>query len=262
MSTGVGEIWQSRYFWLSLARQDLRDRYRRSVLGAAWSLIRPLAMTAIFCAALRGIFGREDVWSYAAYLMTGLVCWDYLANSARQGCQSLLRAERYVRQHPLPMAVYPLRTVLGETVQFLMTLVVVVLLCGYATHNLRVTALVSLVPALVLLFALAWSVAVLTSFLHVYFRDTEHLCDVFLQVFFYLTPIIYEVQILGAGRLGWLVRHCNPLLPFLDLMRTPLLDGHPPGPQTFAAAFAVVCAVGGLAALACNRLQRRLVFHL
>ncbi len=262
MATGVGEIWQSRYFWLSLARQDLRDRYRHSLLGAGWSLVRPVAMTAILCAALRGIFGREDAWGYAAYLLSGLVCWDYVAGSARQGCQSLLRAERYVRQHPLPLAVYPLRTVLGETVQFLMTLVVVVFLCAWATHQVGAAALVSLAPALVLLFALAWSVAVLTSFAHVYFRDTEHLCDVFLQIFFYLTPIIYEAHILGEGRLGWLVRHCNPLLPFLDLMRVPLLDGHPPGSQTFVSAFAVVCAVGGLAVVACHRLQRRLVFHL
>jgi lipopolysaccharide transport system permease protein len=112
-----------------------------------------------------------------------------------------------------------------------------------------------------LLFLLGWALAVLAGCANVCFQDTQHLCDVAFKILFYATPIIYEAQVLQSNRLAWLVRY-NPLVPFLELIREPVLKGQAPPLATYAAAGATVLAAVGVAALALARFERRLIFHL
>src|SRR5262249_22671644 len=161
---------------------DLRARYRRSLLGVGWSLLRPIALTIILCVVFRRLFHRTDVSHYAPYLLAGLACWDYITTATRQGCQCFFQGESYIRQHPAPIAIFPLRTALAETFHFLVGLLVLVILGLYLNGLANLPALVSLLPALVLLFALVWSVALLAGFANVYFQDTQHLCDVGFQI--------------------------------------------------------------------------------
>jgi lipopolysaccharide transport system permease protein len=237
-------------------------RYRRSVIGLGWSLVRPILMTMILCAVFRRLFMRQDVWTFAPYVLAGLACWDYIVNATRQGCQCFFQGESYIRQYPAPIAIYPLRTALGETVHFLIALTVVGVLAWYVTGTFSLPALLSLIPTVLLLFVLAWSLALIAGFANVYFQDTQHLCDVGFQIAFYATPIIYDANDLGAGRLQWLVTHCNPMLPFMQLIRDPILHAQLPPLETYATASVTVLVVGCLAMLTCARLQRYLVHHL
>jgi lipopolysaccharide transport system permease protein len=262
MLSYAGRIWSCRYFWLSLVLIDLRMRYRRSVIGLGWSLVRPILMTMILCAVFRRLFLRQDVWTFAPYVLSGLACWDYVVNATRQGCQCFFQGESYIRQYPAPLAIYPLRTALGETVHFLIALLVVTGLAAYVSGTLSLPAMVSLVPTVLLLFVLAWSLALIAGFANVYFQDTQHLCDVGFQIAFYATPIIYDANDLGPGRLQWLVLHCNPLLPFMQLIRDPILHAQPPPLESYVSATVTALVVGSLAILTCARLQRSLVHHL
>lgn len=255
-------VWSCRYFWLSLVRNDLRARYRRSILGVGWSLIRPLALTVILCVVFRRLFQRTDVWTFAPYVLAGLACWDYVVTATKQGCQCFFQGESYLRQHPTPAAIFPLRIALAETVHFFVALVVLIGLACYVNGWSNLPALAALVPTLPLLFILVWSVALLAGFANVYFQDTQHLCDVGFQLFFYATPIIYDPRDLGPGRLQWLVTHVNPLGPFLHLIREPVLYGRVPPLEAYASAGLVVLVLSGLATLVCARLQRRLIFQL
>src|SRR5438874_1116359 len=105
-------VWRSRFFWLSLVKMDLQLRYRRSVLGIGWSLVHPLASALVFCIAFYQIF-QISVREYVPFLMAGLSWWGYISGVTLQGCQCFVDAESYIRQHSIPMAIYPLRTVLG-----------------------------------------------------------------------------------------------------------------------------------------------------
>jgi lipopolysaccharide transport system permease protein len=255
-------IWRCRDFWLSLVKIDLRSRYRRSVLGIGWSLLRPLLLTIILCAVFRRLFHRTDVLTYAPYLLAGLCCWDYVVIATKQGCQCFFAGESYIRQHPTPVAVFPLRVALAETFHFFMAMLVLLALVWYAQGFGNLPVLVSLLPTFLLLFALVWSMGLLAGFANVYFQDTQHLCDVGFQILFYATPIVYYPGDLGEGRLHWLVTHCNPLVPFMRLVREPILDSQVPGLATYATALLIVLIAGGLASLVCVRAQRRLIFHL
>jgi ABC-type polysaccharide/polyol phosphate export permease len=119
-----------------------------------------------------------------------------------------------------------------------------------------------LVPTFVMLFVLVWSLGMLAGLANVYFQDTQHLCDVVFQIIFYMTPVVYHASDLGPGRLSWLVAHCNPLVPLLQVFRDPILESRIPAPWIYFKAALVVLSVAGLAAFACRRAQHRLIFYL
>jgi lipopolysaccharide transport system permease protein len=253
-------VWGCRYFWLSLVRMDVRARYRGSALGLGWSLAHPLAMTAIFTTVFCRLF-RQDPLHYAPYVLIGLACWGYFVQTALGGCLCFLSAEKYIRQHPTPLAIYPLRVVLGTAFHFLIALAVTSAVAAALWGGVRPAALLSVPASLVLFLLLGWSLAVLAGLAHVHFRDTRHLAEIVFQVLFYLTPIFYHPQLLGDSALA-AVLHCNPFVPFLELLRKPLLDGTVPDAALFGKACLIVMLAAGAAGLALGRLERRLIFHL
>jgi ABC-type polysaccharide/polyol phosphate export permease len=255
-------IWQCRYFWLSLVKMDLRTRYRRSLLGMGWSLLNPIAMTAIFCIVFGRVFADGDgIGVYAAYLLAGLSCWQYLTGVTLQGCQCFYRGESYIRQYPAPLAIYPLRTALGGMVHFLLAMSVVLVLAWGVRGFGNLRTVWTLVPSLTLLFILGWSLAMLAGFATVYFHDTQHLLEIAFQILFYATPVMYKADMLSGFRLGWLVR-INPVLPFLDLIREPILANRLPPTHTLATAGLITLTTAFAAGLVVNRLGKRLIFHL
>jgi ABC-type polysaccharide/polyol phosphate export permease len=256
-------IWRCRYFWLSLVKMDLRTRYRRSVLGLGWSLLQPIAMTVIICLVFQHLMEPEGgVIEYAPYLLAGLATWNYILCSTLQGCQCFFLGEAYIRQHPAPLAIYPLRTALAGMIHFLIALAVVVLMVWALKREFaNVLVLWTLVPNLCLLFLFAWSLAILAGFANVYFQDTQHLAEVGFQVLFYISPILYKATLLERAGLGWLA-HCNPLAAMLDLIRQPVVYGNVPTLQSTTLAAATVLVLAGGAVLTLARCQKTLIFRL
>ena len=108
----VHRIWRLRYFWFSLVRNDLNQRYSRSFLGIGWSMVRPLAMTAVFCVVFARLF-QISLLEYAPFIFLGLTLWQFLVETIVGGCDCFSRAAPYIRQQRIPLAIFPLRTVLG-----------------------------------------------------------------------------------------------------------------------------------------------------
>jgi ABC-type polysaccharide/polyol phosphate export permease len=239
---------------------DLRTRYRRSLLGMGWSLLNPIAMTIILCTVFHKIL-QVDVAEYGPFLMAGLACWNFVFTATLVGCQCFHMGESYIRQYPAPMAIYPLRTVLGGLVHFLLALSVVILLTWYLRGFGNLPTLVFLLPAIVLIFLFAWSLAVLAGFANVFFQDTQHLAEVGFQLLFYTTPIIYMERVLQQNHIGWLLQF-NPLVAFLRLFREPILLAQVPSYETYATACTVVLIAVGAAVGVLVRWQRRLIFYL
>lgn len=260
MGSYLVAVWKCRYFWLSLVKMDLRTRYRRSILGIGWSLLQPIAMTVILSTVFAKLLS-QNVRDYAPYVMTGLAFWNYILSVTLQGCQCFFLGESYIRQHPAPTAIYPLRTALGATFHFLIALGLAIALTWFFQGFGNLPALVSLIPSLILLFILSWSVAVLAGFANVFFQDTQHLTEVGFQILFYATPIIYYKTTLMERNLGW-VAQCNPVVTLLDLIRLPILEGVVPSATVFATASGIVFVVAAAAALTLSQCQRRLIFYL
>jgi lipopolysaccharide transport system permease protein len=258
-----------------------------------WSLLHPIALTAIFCMVFTHLMMPEEgVARYAPYLLAGLATWNFILTSTLQGCQCFFLGESYIRQYPAPMGIYPLRTVLGALIHFLIALTVVVAMVwiikafilpdtpppaasppalvqgpGAAVVKTEPSwsqyflALPWLIPGIVLLFLFAWSMAVLAGFANVYFQDTQHLCEVGFQILLYMTPILYKRDMLAKRGFGWLADF-NPLSAFLDLIRDPVLNARHPSAFTLAVACLTVVVAMGSAMLTLSRCQRKLIFQL
>jgi len=260
MKSYLAEIWHVRYFWLSLVKMDLRTRYRRSFLGMGWSLLHPMAMTAILCTVFHTIF-HQPIREYAPFLLAGLATWNYILSSTLNGCQSFFQGESYIRQYPAPFAIYPLRTALGSTVHFLLALFVTLMLSWYCKGFSNLPSLLSLFPAIIVLFVFAWSLATLSGLANVYFQDTQHLTEVGFQILFYATPIIYNVSSLKENIFSQFLLF-NPLFYILEMIRTPIVQGCLPSLEVYHIACSTVLITFLTAGLALSKSQRRLVFHL
>ena len=260
MTAYVAELWRLRHFWMALVHNDLRNRYRRSVLGLGWSLLQPIAMTIVLCTVFSGVFGM-DMKEMAPYLLSGLTFWGFISAAAMTGCQSFFQGESYIRQHRAPLAIYPLRTTLGAGYHFLVGMGVVLAAVGIFSGFKNPVVLLSLVPSLALLFVFAWSLALCAGTLNVLFHDTQHLLEIILQILFYMTPIIYPAKLLVDKNLGWAVQF-NPFAVLLDLVRQPLMEGVLPSSGTVWAGLLIVAGTAAAAAVLLRWCERRMIFHM
>ncbi len=254
-------VWAYRYFWLSLVRSDLRTRYKRSFLGIGWSLLRPIALSIVICVVFSKLF-NNNVREYLPFLLIGFTLWGFISEAIISGCNTFAAGEAYIRQHPVPLAIMPLRTILGTGFHALASFAVAI----GATWILRgvadLTVLWTLLPTTMMVFFLGWSLAILAGLANVHFPDARHLLEVFLQTVFYLTPIIYPPEALRASRRGAWLMDLNPLTYFLELFRRPILDGTLPSLTSVAIAASCVLVVMVAAVLCLSWLERRLIFWL
>ena len=260
MKEKLAGIWRCRYFWLSLVKMDLRVRYRGSMLGIGWSLLNPIAMSIVLCLVFNRLMNME-ISRFGPFLLAGLCFWHYITTVTTGGCRCLFQGEPYIRQCPAPLAIYPLRTVLGAGFHGLLGLVVVILASWYFRGFGNLPVLISLLPTIVLLAVLGWSLSVLLGFANVYFPDVQHLSEVILQILFYATPIMYPPELLKRGGLELLAKY-NPLAACVNLIRVPVLDGQWPLANDLALATFTVLLLCSSAVLMLSRLERRLIFHL
>lgn len=252
-------IWQFRYFWFSLVCNDLRQRYRHSFLGLGWSLARPLLLTVVFCIVFSHLF-RVPIHEYAPYLLVGMTVWQFLTETVTHGCKCFLIAAAYLKQQQLPLAIFPLRTVLMTGFHALVALGLALVVTWFFQGLNLLVILPALLPGLLLLALLGWFLALLCGLLHTWFPDTQNLLEIGMQVLFYLTPVLYRPEHLGEhGRLAWLVQ-LNPLTSVLELIRRPLLEGNWPALVHLQMAVLLLAGLGGLALVALRRLERTLVF--
>jgi ABC-type polysaccharide/polyol phosphate export permease len=266
-------IWEYRYFWLCLVKAELQRRYRRSALGLGWSLLQPIAMTLVLAVVYRRLF-HLSVWTFAPMLLSGLAFWNFINGCVLQGCSALLTSESYIRQQYAPMAIFSLRTVLTLGFHSVVSLGVA-LVCVWLVRGLvfvgflppelaeatrpGVLVLLALIPTLVLLFLFGWAVALVMSFTHVYFPDTQHLAEVGLQVLMFLTPIMYPPKLLQDNHLGFLLEW-SPLAVLLQLIRDPILHGVLPPLHLYANAILLVGLFLALAGWVVARFEHRLIF--
>jgi lipopolysaccharide transport system permease protein len=254
------DIWRHRHFWLSLVRMDLQSRYRRSVLGIGWSLLHPLATTVVLCIAFYKLF-NVPVREYVPFLMAGLAWWGYVTGAISGGCQCFVQAEGYIRQHPVPMAIYPLRTALGAMIHFVIALGVVLVMTWCFKGFINLAALPTLAIGLAILLVFGWSVGVVAGYVNTVFRDVQHLTDIAFQVLFYLTPVMYPPDVLARTDMIGVLRY-NPLAHLLKIVRDPLVAGTVPSWRAYGVAVVFTLLAVAVAVPLLGRLQRKVVLYL
>jgi ABC-type polysaccharide/polyol phosphate export permease len=227
----------------SLTIRDLKLKYRRSVLGAAWSVLNPLLMMAIYYAIFSVFLRVFTLPNYWAYVLGGLVAWLFFANALGSAVTSLVSNPNLITKVYFPIESLPIATVLSACVNFLVSLLVLVVVVAVA--RLPVGPSLMVLPVVVAAqLAFTVGLAVFVAALTVYLRDLEHLVGLFLTALFYVTPVLYPLEMAGSYAV-WL--ELNPMTWFLECYHAILYRGAWPDPGFLALsiAAALVSLAGG-----------------
>jgi len=208
----------------ALARLDIRNRYRGSVLGPFWLSLS----TAIMVVALGLLYSTLftlPLREYLPYLVVGLIVWGLVSQTVTDACESLISAEGIIRQLPLPYTVHALRCVFRNAAVAAHSLPLILVVFAVFGHLPGPEALLALV-GLALVAANAFALAIVLGMVCARFRDIPPIVGSVLQLAFFMSPVLWKPELLG-DRQVWL-----PLNPFYTLMETvrgPLVEGGAPG---------------------------------
>lgn len=237
----VKEVLGARELLSNLALREIRGQYKRTVLGRLWSLANPLASMLVYTFVFSFVFrAKPDVGNpsgldiFAVWLLCGLLPWTFFAAAVSTGMGSIVTNSGLVTKVYFPRVVLPIAAVFTVAYNWLFEmgiLVVVIMLVGAFVYPWL--PLVVLAMALLALFATG--VALLLSLANVYFRDVQYLVTILLQIWMYMTPIVYPVTLVTghSERIGGLfgtsitimdIYALNPMYHFVAIFRALLYD--------------------------------------
>jgi len=201
----IRELAAHREILLNLVRKELKVKYTASVLGAVWSLLNPVVFLAVFSFVV--IVTGNALPHYPVYLLSGLLAWNLFSSSLLQGARSVVDNASLVKKVYFPREILPLASVGVTLVDFVLqsaVLLLFMLVTGYGFH-LHVLWMYPLAVATLLVFTLAATLWV--AGLNVRYRDVQHLLNLGLLVWFWMTPIVYP----GALVQDYLTRKADVL---------------------------------------------------
>lgn len=215
------------WMWTTLALQDIKLRYRGSILGPFWLTISTIVMVGAIGAIYSRLFGM-NLSNYLPYLTIGLVVWQFVASVVTEGCDTFLRVESVIQQVPIPFSIQAFRAVCRNLIVLAHNFVIVPIVLLIFRPELNWTALESLLGITLLTLNAFW-VTILLGMISTRFRDIPPIVANFLQVLFFATPVFWPLE--AAGSLKPLLA-LNPGFAAIDVIRAPLL-GEPVVPSSW-----------------------------
>ena len=263
--SGIAELLRYRQLIAMLVVRELKVRYKRSIFGLLWTMLNPLLLMVVYTVVFATIM-KAPQRNFAIFLLSGLLPWLFFSIAVLQGLNSILTNQELIRKVRLPQAVFPLSVVGSNLVNFILSLVPLLLLMAVLRQPFT-PALLFLPVAILILTVFTSGVTLLFATFTVFFRDVRHLAEVALQMLMYLSPVFYDLQMLGQFDAWWfrtfrLFLRVNPLWYLLELVRDPVYYGQlPPLKVTaVAAASALVALSVGFAVF--QRLAPRHIHYL
>jgi ABC-2 type transport system permease protein len=220
------EGWRQRELWGHLGWQDIRQRYRRSVLGPIWITIS-MAVTAIALGVLyAGLFGNP-LAKQLPYILVGFIVWAFISGCILEGADVFIANEGLIKHLPAPISVHVYRLVWRQTLLFGHNLIVYVVMLAVFPRALHWSSLMAF-PAFVLLAVNGAWVALLFGMASARFRDLNPIIGSLVQLAFFLTPVVWIYDDLlnspnptTAERAR--IAELNPFLHFIEIIRRPML---------------------------------------
>ncbi len=257
-------LWRYRSFVLGMASREFRARYLGSVLGSVWAVIHPLTLvliyTLIFGHLMRSrVPGVEDAVGYGVFLCAGIFTWSTFTEIVQRSVSVFVENGNLLKKVSFPRASLPAIVVVSALINFAIVFAVllgVLLVLG----RFPGWAVLGVVPLLVVQQALAVGLGTTLGVVNVFFRDAAHLLAIGLQLWFWFTPIVYPLTILGE-RMRALVAW-NPMTQLVVGYQQILLHGRWPEWSAYLPQAVLAVAALLLARATFRRLSGELADHL
>jgi len=214
------ELFIYRYALKNFVNSNLQNRYRRSTLGFLWSLLNPL-FSLIILSVVFSLVYQVPIQDFGLYVFSGLIPWQMLSTSVLSGCNALVSAEAFLKKVYVPKAIFPLMITTTEVINFFFSLISLFILA--IILGVRVGWVILMLPfAIFLIFLFASGIVLSVSVFTVYFRDLSHITQVVTTGAFYVTPIIYKLDLIPQQYHFYL--KLNPFFYFINLFHRILYD--------------------------------------
>ncbi len=238
---------------LELTHKEIKVRYKSSILGYLWSVLNPLSMALIYFFAFKVVV-RMPMENYPIFLIAGLFPWQWLFNSAVGSASSYLSNASLIKKTAFPRAFIPLSIVLNDLFHFIMSLPISLAFLYLGGMHVSLALLYGLPILIIAQLCLTFGLSLLVASVNVFFRDLERLMMILLSFTFYLTPIVYPLDMVPVQYRGLVF--LNPVTPLILAYQGLLLRGDfALLPVALALAWSVVFLSLGL--LAYRRLRWR-----
>lgn len=263
------EVWGSRELLYNLTSREVRGKYKRTIFGQLWSLANPLALMLIYTLVFGFLFKSDpppgnpsglDV--FALWLLCGLLPWTFFSAVVSSGAASLVGNANLIQKVSFSRIVLPLSTVGSSAYNWGFEMVVLLIAISIA-GGFVLPWIPLLIVVMAMLAVFAAGVGLIFSIANVYFRDTQYLLGIVLQLWIYITPIIYPIERVQAastthgGLFGTPITilglyDINPMVHFVDLFRELIYDNRFPAGNEW-----LICLCWSLASIGIGMLVFR-----
>ena len=250
LAAGLSRSW----IWTRLAYQDIKLRYRGSVLGPFWVTLTNLILIGAMGSIYAELF-HLDPMTYVPYIMMGILVWQFVSGTINEACGTFTEAKDVIQQVPMPFSVQAYRVVYRNLIVLAHNAVIVPF--GIVIFKVPVGwRLIEIVPGLILLSLNGLWICVLLGAISTRFRDIPPIVSNVVQVLFFLTPIFWPLDAVQNFRH---VLRLNPFFAWIDVIRAPLL-GVAPEPTSWPILIGCVLAGGLCSFLFFVRFRERIAY--
>jgi len=208
---------------IELLKKELKVRYKSSFLGYFWSIAAPLLQAIIYYYAFKFII-KINIENYSVFLIVGLFPWQWFSNSIMSSIFAIIGNAQLIKKTAMPREILIVATVLNDTVHFILSIPVILIFTFLLDLKINLLCLLFLPLAIIIQLLTTLGIAFAVSAIGVYFRDIERLLVLFLNFLFYLTPIIYNVNMIPEN-FRKIVAILNPIFSIIELYRSLLIYG-------------------------------------
>lgn len=214
--------------WTSLGWLDVRQRYRRAILGPFWITISMAVMVVALGVLYAGIF-RQDVRDFLPYLAAGFIVWNLISGTINEGTSAFVQSEGLIKQGGIPLSVHVFRVLFRNLIVGAHNLTVMLFVYIWQPALLS-WEIAFLIPGIALIIAnLSW-LTMMVGVLCTRFRDLPPIIYNLLQIMFFMSPIMYKPNSLPA-EMSFIAK-ANPVFYLVEVVRAPLL-GQLPSVRTY-----------------------------
>lgn len=217
------EILRYRNLLFQMVRRDVVTRYKRSILGIAWTMLNPLGTTLVLAIVFSQVFGADE--QYAVYVLSGLMPWTFFSQTTNACIAGLLWGGSLIHRIFMPRTVFAVSAIGTGLVNMLLSLVPLFGLILVTGVDLSLS--VFLLPVAILFLAMfSLGVGLFLSSIAIWFADIADMYQIILTAWFYLSPVIYKVEYIPE-QFMWIVK-LNPMFYLINFFRAFVYDGRFP----------------------------------
>jgi ABC-type polysaccharide/polyol phosphate export permease len=247
---------QYRELLRQLVIREIKLRYKRSVLGFVWTVLNPILTMAILTMIFSRVFGDRP--HYALYVVTALLGWNLFSLGTSRGLDSIVQNGSLIRKVFVPKAIFPIAAVVSQLVNFILTLVPLLILMMAIGADFSLNLLWVPIP-LFSLTCFALGIALLLGTFNVFFRDVKYFYEAGLLAWFYATPIFYPAEIIPSH--FQLLLTLNPMYGLLESLRAPIYQGIAPASLALVSGLALSLTTLAVGWFVFHRFESRFIHY-